>query len=99
MHGHDVQRGGPMRLLHGHTAAVRCLAYSPDSRLLASGGSDNIVILWDLATGGLIARLEGHEDWVRGVAFTLDGKRLASVSWDNTLRRWGLHRRRQGRVS
>jgi WD40 repeat protein len=87
-----------MRLLQGHTAAVRCLAYSPDSRLLASGGADNLVILWDLASGGIVARLEGHEDWVRGVAFAPDGQRLASASWDNSVRLWSVNKRQKPRI-
>jgi WD40 repeat protein len=33
----------------GHRGVVSCLAYAPDGRTLASGGSDTSVLLWDLA--------------------------------------------------
>jgi WD40 repeat protein len=38
-------------VLHGHKDTVRCLAYAPDGRRLASGGDDSTLRLWDLPSG------------------------------------------------
>jgi WD40 repeat protein len=38
-------------VLTGHTARVLAVALSPDGTLLATSGSDGLVILWDAATG------------------------------------------------
>ena len=38
-----------MLLLHGHTGKVRALAYAPDGRRLASGGSDEAIKLFETA--------------------------------------------------
>ena len=82
-----------MRLLKGHNGPVPCLAYSPDSRKLASGGDDGQVLLWDLATGTTQRFAErgqksAHEDWVSAVSFSPDGHHLLSASWDGVLCLW-----------
>jgi COMPASS component SWD3 len=84
-----------MLILRGHQGPVRCLAYSPDGGILASGSDDKTVKLWRLDSGCEYRTLTGHEDWVRAVAFSADGRTLASGSWDDTVRLWGLRRESQ----
>ena len=61
-------------------ASVYTVAFSPDGQLLASGGADNAVILWDVPRQAEIRTLIGHGDWVKSVAFSPDGQLLASVA-------------------
>src|SRR5260370_25216745 len=56
--------------------------------LLGSGGYDNLVRLWDVASGHEIRKLAGHEKGIYGLAFSPDGTTLASHSHDGTVRVW-----------
>jgi WD40 repeat protein len=70
------------------------LAFNPAGTLLASGGADNVVRLWDLdpaspTWGKELAVLQRHADWVNRVLFTPDGGTLISASErDGTIRLW-----------
>jgi WD40 repeat protein len=78
-----------VRQLTGHTGQIGALAWSPDSKVLASGAiNDNVVRLWNPATGQVVRTLEGHNGWIRSLAYSPDGKLLASGSTDMTVRVW-----------
>jgi WD40 repeat protein len=73
-----------------HQDMVRCLAFSPDSSLLATGSYDRTVKLWDVASHELRMTLRGHSDGVFAVAFSPNGKILATGSGDKTAKLWDL---------
>src|SRR5690348_16033970 len=53
---------------------VRCVAFSPDGRVIATGAFDTTAKLRDPATGEVLRVLRGHKSGVNSVAFTPDGK-------------------------
>ena len=76
-----------------HWGPVNCVAISPDGKLLASGGQDNVVHLWDLTSEGWSPRdrvLKAHKDAVASLAFSPDGKTLASGGLDAMVGLWDV---------
>ena len=74
--------------LVGHSGSVESVAFSPDSKMLASASDDKTVKLWDVSTHQELATLKGHSDFVLAVAFSRDGELLASTSEDRTVKLW-----------
>jgi WD40 repeat protein len=71
-----TERDGPV-ILKGHERAVRSVAFSPAADLLASGGLDGKVLLWDVAQGSTRACFDWEVGPVYAVAFAPDGMTLA----------------------
>lgn len=66
----------------------RGLAVSADDNWIVTGGSDNLVIVYDVAVRKEIASLRGHDNIVTSVAISADAKLIASASDDKTVRIW-----------
>ena len=73
-----------------HTQLASCVAFSPDGSLLASGGYDNAVKLWDPLTGHFRVSLNAHNAALRCLAFSADGRWLASADKENTTHLWKI---------
>jgi predicted NACHT family NTPase len=71
--------------------AVFAVAFSPDGKLLATGGTDGVVRCWEVTSGRELLTCKGHSNLVRSVAFSPDGKTLATGSGDRTIKLWDCH--------
>ncbi len=87
--GHNTQI---LRHLHlSDKGASLSVAFSQDGKLLASGGWDGAVRLWDIGTGQPVEVPKmRHDAQVATVAFSPDGKMLASGGNDGMIQIWNL---------
>jgi WD40 repeat protein len=67
---------------------VYTLAFSPDGKQLVSGGQNQDLILWDVATGEAVRRFVGHAAEIHSVAFSPDGRRIVSGGEFGHVRLW-----------
>jgi WD40 repeat protein len=74
--------------VQGHYGSVYSVAFSHDSKLLASASWDETVKIWHTSTGSLQHSLDDHDGSVYSVAFAHDSKLLASISQDRTVKIW-----------
>ena len=79
----------PMRL-HGHTKAVRTLAWSPDGRFLATGGDDGMLIIWYPIRGQTPLLQVQLNAPVMALTWSPDGKKVATAS-GNVITVWELN--------
>ncbi|WP_147069267.1 nSTAND1 domain-containing NTPase [Microcystis aeruginosa] len=99
----DVKTGEKIHTLQGHDNPVNNqvskVSFSPDSKILASGGFKTIK-LWDVKTGEKIHTLQGHDNWITSVSFSPNGQILASSSQgqDNNLKLWNVEKGKEIRT-
>lgn len=93
---YDPIRHRPLHVLRGHRGRARCIAFSEDGTLLATGNHAGTANVWWLGEAGatrspaLLATLEGHGRTVQDLAFSPDGRRLVTAGEDWTLELWDL---------
>jgi WD40 repeat protein len=84
----DSEGSGAVVSLEGHYRDVKCIAFSPNGRLVASGSYDNSVNIWE-TTRDVKAHMESiqhHSQPIRCTHFSTDRQLIISGSDDKTIR-------------
>lgn len=85
----DPAHQAPVVINNAHQNGVYGVSFNPQNTLLASGGGDQLVKLWDTSDlDKSPQQLPGHKDSVNQVKFSPDGDQLISTSKDNTAIIW-----------
>lgn len=86
----DAEKGEARRSLAGHHDGLNCVAWLSDS-MLATGGQDGAVRLWNVATGEMTAETELGSAWVEHLAwsgnflFAAAGRKLVALAASGTV--------------
>lgn len=85
----SVQDGEKVsEIQHSSGSPIRICAFSATSAMFATGGDDEKVVLWDIATKSIIRTLLGHEAMITALAFTPDSAFLLSCSTAGDILLW-----------
>ena len=86
---YDASTGRPVGPVLEHKNTVFSAAFSPDSRMLLTGSTDNTARLWAVPGGELLARPLDLHRTVNLVAFAPDGRSLVTQDGD-LVRLWAF---------
>src|SRR6516164_6457141 len=81
-------QGPELANLRGHRGMVRSLSFSPDGAMLASGGDDHQIRVWDAASYRFRLILDGHTDTPNSVPLPPDTALLPPPGATRTARQW-----------
>ncbi|WP_391531102.1 WD40 repeat domain-containing protein [Candidatus Frankia nodulisporulans] len=75
------------------SADIRSMAISRDGKLVAVGGADGVITMWEVTDRTRLQRRDSVRTtgWVDSMTFNSDGKLLATGSADGSVRLWDAH--------
>ena len=88
----DHRKWKLFRVIPGHRGVPKSVSVDPSNRIFATGGMDNVIKVFDVATGECRMDLEGHTHPVRGLSFSPHHAYLISASEDRQIKAWDLEK-------
>ena len=68
-------------IMHKHNGMVRCLAFTPDGRILATGGDDRTIQFWDMTERQVSMTLALDDTVAHPLIFSKDAKTLVTGNY------------------
>ncbi|MGH9943216.1 MAG: caspase family protein [Pyrinomonadaceae bacterium] len=95
----DLQRPGAQPLsLATRSSGVYASAFSPDGKWFASGGKDNAVKVWEVATGRELRSTDAQMGWITSLAFSPDSRQLLAGGLSGGIKVWDVENGQQLRA-
>lgn len=77
-----------IKTIKAHEGPSVGLAIHPSDQLIATGGQDKLINLWDVQSGKRVSQIKGHTDTVTCLSYAFGGKWLISGSRDKSVCLW-----------
>jgi len=78
---------------------VKAVAFTPNSKIVATGGGDQLIKLWDVKEEGLErGTLEGHSSEIKCIVISPNGETLASGDGHGVIKIWNLRTKEEYRT-
>ena len=92
----DLREPNPVRSIDTNNNPKRAdecmgLAIAHDGKTFATGGSEQILRLWDLGSGKVISEGLGHSGTISSIAYSYDDKQIISGGRDGSIFLWNLY--------
>lgn len=78
--------------------AIKTIAFSPNGKLVAVGGADGIVRVWEFEPQTLWHAEQVHAGWLFDLQFHPDGKSLLTGGGDNAIKIWSFGKEWKARI-
>ena len=88
---HRISDGELLHSLDGPNVPGHKMKFNPDGTVLATGGLDRMISVFDIANQRVIAKLEGHIFPIQDFAFSPDGGRIGSIDMGGTAKVWDVN--------
>lgn len=85
---YDADDGGHLTDLPAGTSSLTTVAWHPEGNLLATGGSDPRIQIWDVPARRPVAVFDSHSQQVSTLMFHAGGDLLVSSSWASVGQLW-----------
>ncbi|XP_069029243.1 protein Atg16l2-like isoform X1 [Embiotoca jacksoni] len=81
-----------LQVLEAHEQGINAVRFSSSSDLLATGGTDRVIKLWEVRAGSLTHRatLDGSTEGITCIEFDPMGSRILAASYDKSALLWRL---------
>ncbi|XP_050542429.1 protein qui-1 isoform X2 [Daktulosphaira vitifoliae] len=74
--------------MHGHSAAITCLAIASNGLFAVSGSEDKLVLVWGLTVGNAVFTFSGHQSAITAVEVTSDSEKVVSSDKAGVIAVW-----------
>lgn len=79
---------GEVRSMQRNAQTAPCLAFSPDSKMLATGYEDGRIVIWSVPECTKLTTFNAHASHILALRWSAKGDRLASAGRDRTVKVW-----------